>query len=259
MRYINLHNPFIVRITRPEQRIVAVGTTTQPCLRSCIRGNKSRFAAHFNCHVAEREAFTHRHLLNQRSGVLDSAIVSAINANPAHHFKRHILCIYARRKCSRQANVDGLGNAKPGPSCSIGYPDIGRTHAGRKGSEGAISTGMAISPNNDITRDYVTAFWHHLVADAFLQNADILLMSKSADIALQCCCCNSRRRHNMIEDNMRPAWIENAPATLMGQLAKCLNCQWGRGIMTHHTINIHHDRLALLYSSTQLVTKDFLS
>src|SRR6266699_49763 len=189
MRYINFHNPFIVRITRPEQRIVAVGTTAQPCLHGCIRGNKSRFAAHFNRHVAEREAFTHRHLLNQRSGVLDSAIVS---------------------------------------------------------------------PNNDIARDYVTAFWHHLVADAFLQNADILLMSKSPDIALQCCCCNSRRRHDMIEDNMRPVWIENAPTTLMGQLAKCLNCQWGRGIMTHHTINIHHDRLSLLYSSTQLVTKDFL-
>jgi hypothetical protein len=61
----------------------------------------------------------------------------------------------------------------------------------------------------------------------------------------------------VIEDDVRPFCIKDTSTVLPGQFAKRLDCQRRRGIVTHHAVNIHDDRLALLYSATKLVTKDF--
>ncbi len=116
---------------------------------------------------------------------------------------------------------------------------------------------MAISSHDNVARDDETTFRHYLMADTLLQNGDVLLLCECADVSVQRCCRDSCRRYNVIEDNMRPARIEDTPTTLLAQLAKRLNGKRGGRIMAHHMINICHDRFALRYSVTQLITKDF--
>jgi hypothetical protein len=116
---------------------------------------------------------------------------------------------------------------------------------------------MAIGSNDDITRDNIAALRHYLVTDALLQDGDVLLACKRADITLQGGSRNSGCRYDMIEHDMRSLRIEDAPPILLRQFAKRLDCQGCRGIVAHYTINIHHDRLALFYSATYFATKDF--
>src|ERR1700694_1167477 len=104
---------------------------------------------------------------------------------------------------------------------------------------------MAIGPYDDVTGDNIAALRHHLVADALLQDGDILFLRECADIAMQRGRRNSGRRYNVIEDDMRPFCIKDTSTVLPGQFAKRLDCQWRGGIVTHHAVNIHYDRLAL--------------
>ena len=102
----------------------------------------------------------------------------------AHYLKRHILGVHTRRKPTLQAHIDGLWNTKPGAPRCVGHPDIGRTHAGAKGAQRAISAGMAIGSYDDVTGHNIAALRHHLVADALLQDGDILFLRECADIAM---------------------------------------------------------------------------
>src|SRR5947209_10854443 len=43
----------------------------------------------------------------------------------------------------------------------------------------------------------------------------------------------------------------------MCQLAKCLDCQWRRGIVAHHVVNINDDCFAFFYCTTKFVAKNF--
>jgi hypothetical protein len=114
---------------------------------------------------------------------------------------------------------------------------------------------MAISSNDDVTWSNITALRHHLVADALLQDGNVLLLSKRAHIAVQSGCSNGRRRHYVVKHNMRPLGIEDSPTIC--QFAKGLNCQWSRRIMTHDVVNVHHNGFALPHRATQLATKDY--
>ncbi|HYX49548.1 MAG TPA: hypothetical protein VE843_07385, partial [Ktedonobacteraceae bacterium] len=61
-----------------------------------------------------------------------------------------------------------------------------------------IRTRMAISSNDYVPRKNITAFRHHLMTDAFLQNGNILFSCECANITLQSCYRKSCGRNNMI-------------------------------------------------------------
>src|SRR5215472_4121481 len=118
---------------------------------------------------------------------------------------------------------------------------------------------MAVGSHYDVARGNIAPLWHHLVADTFLQNVDALLVCKSSNVAMQGRGCNRRCRDDVVEDDMRPLRIEDTSAITLYQFTKCLNCQWRRGVMTHHTINIHYDSLTLFDGTTQLVAENFFT
>src|SRR6266536_4681034 len=118
---------------------------------------------------------------------------------------------------------------------------------------------MAISSYDNVTRHDISHFRHHLVADTLLQNRNILLLCERAYITMQRGCGNSGGRDDMVEHNMRPFGVEHMPTRLRRQFSKRLDSQWRCRIVAHHTINLHHHGLPLLYGTTQLVTKDLLS
>ena len=238
-----------------QHGIWVVNTTIQPGPRGCIRGYESSFAAHLNRHVAESETLAHRHLLDQLSRILDGAIVGAINPYCAHHFKSYILGINTKGKPSQYADIDCWWDKKPGAPGCIGNPDVGRAHARGKGSQRPIGAGVAIGSNDDVTWTNITAFRHHLVANALLQDGNVLLLCKRAHIAVQGGRCDGRRRYDVVKHNMRPLGTEDAPTIC--QLAKGLDCQGSRRIVAHDVVNVHYDSLALRYSATQLMTKDY--
>ena len=152
-------------------------------------------------------------------------------------------------------DIDCWRDKKPGSPGCIGNPDVGRAHASSKGSERPIGACVAIGPNDDVTRSNITTLRHYLVADALLQDTNVLLLCKRAHITMQRGRCNGRCWYDVVKHNMRALGIEDAPT--IRQFAKGLDRQGSRRIVAHYAVNIHHDGLALRYRTTQLVAKDY--
>ena len=257
VRNINLHDALVLRVTRGQHGIHALGSPLEPILRDRIGCDQASFAAHLNRHIAEGEAFAHGHTRNNLSRVLDGAIIGSVHADLAHNLQGHIFGIDAEGQRAGEMHIDRRGDAEPGTPGSIGNGNIGRAHAGGEGSQRAISTGMAIAAHDDRARGHKAALRHDLVADTLLQNGYPLLTGEATNIAMQRGSGNGSGGNNMVEHDMRAVGIEDAPASVLRQLAKSLDCQRRRSIMAHHMIDIHHHRLSLLHRTAQFVAKNF--
>ena len=134
--------------------------------RRFIDGENTVFRAPFDGHVGNGKAVGHVERRYTGSCKFQGFIEGAVDADHADEGQHDVFPGNVFRFFAGQANLNGVGNLKPGLAGSHGDAEVRRADACRKAAQGAVRTGMGVSADSHHARSDDALFRQEDVFDA---------------------------------------------------------------------------------------------
>ena len=138
----------------------------EPCKGFFISLKQGSLGAQFGSVVAQGHAVVNFHGLYRRAHILNGAVVQAFRAEFTQHVQSHILGPYTGLQATFEGDAHRLRNTQPHFTRGHYCTDVSAFDAGAKRIESAIRHRVGVGAHNQITTGQVSAFGHHLVANA---------------------------------------------------------------------------------------------
>ncbi|MBA7695236.1 hypothetical protein ES703_103858 [subsurface metagenome] len=157
LRFDSIHHDldylFIVctRITDADEWR-SVGSFSHKCQGNLVWLNYAVFCSGLDSHIGHGEPLSHGKLFDNAPREFQGAVVCAVNSQRAQGIEYKVFSPHPGQQRALVFDFDCWGYLEPGLAGGQYYPEVGTPDTGGKGAQGAVRTGMAICPDNQISR-----------------------------------------------------------------------------------------------------------
>ena len=140
------------------------------------------FGSRLNGHITDGESIVHLQGGHAISAELQGLIQSSIHPDHADEVEHHVLATDIGGESSGELDLNGLGHLEPGKTGGHARRHIGGAHASGESAQSAISTGVGVCANDDLTGGSQALLGNQGVLNAHLAHivevGDVVLVGK---------------------------------------------------------------------------------